>query len=56
MSKLKEEYSARLVIYKANEMSKNELSSVASWLRRQAKTLVKDGSNYSKRFIARRWS
>jgi hypothetical protein len=46
---------ARLTIYDASGMTPVERKMLAVWLRLQAKELIKDGSRYSTRFIARYW-
>ena len=44
---------ASLTIWEASQMSDKGKKAIAEWLRQQAKNLLKDGKNYSKRFTAR---
>lgn len=44
---------AILTIWEASNMSDKGKKAIAEWLRQQAKNLLKDGKNYSKRFTAR---
>ena len=47
------EVRAVLTIKKAGELTSAEQRTLADWLKDQAKSLMKDGDNYSSRFIAR---
>ena len=49
---MKEQSIASVVINKAGEMTEAQRKEVADWLRKTAKELVKEGSNYSTRFRA----
>lgn len=44
---------ARVTVYGAGEMSKDDRQEIANWLRRKAGELVKEGAKYSKRYTAR---
>ncbi len=44
---------ARLTIQDAETMTKERRQEIAQWLRENAKSILKDGDKYSKRFISR---
>lgn len=48
-----EKYAARVVIYKASDMTPQGKRDIAKWLRKQASGLLKGGNKYVSRFTAR---
>lgn len=53
MKKPKEGCAAIVTIKDASNMSSSGRRAIAKWLRNHADMLVKDGKNYSKRFVGR---
>lgn len=49
----KEKSHATLTIHRASDMSPQGRKDIAAWLRECAKSLIKDGKNYSKKFTAK---
>ena len=51
--KTKEQSAATLTIFDGPRMTADGRRSIAAWLQRQARALVKDGGKYCNRFTAR---
>jgi hypothetical protein len=49
----KRDYDAMFTIYDAANMTPAQIKRTVYWLRHNAKSLTKEGKNYSKRFTAR---
>lgn len=47
------DYAARLVLYRAGDMSRSQRENLRDWLVGQADALVDDGTRYAKRFVAK---
>ena len=48
-----EKCAATLTVHQAGDMSKEGRKAIAEWLRLQAKSIIKDGEKYSKRYTAK---
>lgn len=48
-----EKFAARLVLYNAADFSPDDVKDIATWLRKFAKTVLKEHKNMSKQFTAK---
>lgn len=53
MEKPKEKRAAILTVFEAPDMTKRGRRQIATWLRKQAEFLEREGQHYAKRFTAR---